>query len=85
MTAVSISDRFINCTAVCFFCEDDSQTVDYDPYQNSEIAAYYAEIAAYAGDKDSVEIKFLGDDQVCLFVSEEYLAFAEEKRNHGFY
>jgi len=78
VTAVSISDRFINCTAVCFFCEDDSQTVDYDPYQNSEIAAY-------AGDKDSVEIKFLGDDQVCLFVSEEYLAFAEEKRNHGFY
>ncbi|MCD8111056.1 MAG: hypothetical protein LUE14_13390 [Clostridiales bacterium] len=61
-----------------FFCEDDSQTTDYDPYQNSEIAAYYAGIAAFACDTESVDIQLLGNNQVCLYVSEEYLSYAEE-------
>ncbi|MCD8152362.1 MAG: hypothetical protein LUD71_04700 [Clostridiales bacterium] len=61
-----------------FFCEDDSQTVDYDPYQNSYLMEYYGEIAAYACDPDSVDIELLGDNQVRLSVSEDYLSYAEE-------
>ncbi|MCD8366262.1 MAG: hypothetical protein LUC83_10765 [Clostridiales bacterium] len=61
-----------------FFCEDDSQTADYDPYQNSYLMEYYGEIAAYACDSESVDIELLGENQVRLTVSEEYLAYAEE-------
>ncbi len=61
-----------------FFCEDDSQTIDYDPYQNDYLMEYYGEIAAFACDSDSVDIELLGENQVRLNVSEEYLAYAEE-------
>jgi len=61
-----------------FVCEDDSQTVDYDPYQNSYLMDYYGEIAAYACDTESVDIELLGDNQVRLIVSEDYLDFAGE-------
>lgn len=61
-----------------FYCTDDSQTYEFDPYQNAEIAAYYAEIAAFAQDESAVNIELLGDNQVCLSVSADYLAYAEE-------
>ena len=59
-----------------FFCQDDWQTEDFDPYVNAEIAAYYAEAAAYTRDEASVQLELLGNGQVRLRVSEEYLAFA---------
>lgn len=61
-----------------FFCQNDSETIDFDPYQNEETAAYYAEIASYACDPEAVNVELLGDNQVRLDVSEEYLAYAEE-------
>ncbi len=51
---------------------------DDDPYVNDEIAAYFEELAQFAADPASVELELLGDNRVCLRVSEEYLAFAEE-------
>lgn len=59
-----------------FSCGEDWQTVDFDPYVNPEIAAFYAEAAAFARDPESVNVELLGDRQVRLNVSEEYLAFA---------
>ena len=59
-----------------FYCQDDWQTEDFDPYVNAEIAAYFAEIVAYARDTASVQLELLGNRQVRLRVSEEYLAFA---------
>lgn len=61
-----------------FSCQDDSQTVDFDPYQNEEMALYYSEIAAFAGNPEEIDLELLGDGQVRLNVSKEYLAYAEE-------
>lgn len=61
-----------------FSCGDDVETYDYDPYQNSDVAAEYEEIIAYAADPEQVEVRLLGGGKVQLFVSEAYLAYAEE-------
>ncbi len=61
-----------------FFCTDDSQAVDFDPRLNPEVAAYYAEIAGYANDRDAVDLELLGDNRICLKVSEEYLTYAQD-------
>lgn len=61
-----------------FFCNDDSETVSYDAYQNGEVAAYFSEVAAYSNDPSKVNVKLLGDNQVRLSVSDDYLAFAEK-------
>ena len=69
-----IYDRYEN----LFFCEDDFQTVYFDPYQDDAIRAEFEEVAAFAGDSDAVELELLGENQVRLRVSEEYLAYAEK-------
>ncbi len=61
-----------------FTCNDDSQTVDYDPYVNEEVAASYREIAAFANDKASVDLELLEGNKVRLKVSQEYLDYAKE-------
>lgn len=55
-----------------FDCTDDSQTADFDPYVNPEVAAEYAELAAHARDKDAVDLELLGNNTVLLHVSEAY-------------
>lgn len=60
-----------------FDCQEDWQTADFDPAQNDDIRAWYAECAAYGNDPDAVELELLGEGQVCLHVSEEYIAFAQ--------
>lgn len=61
-----------------FFCNDDSETVNYDAYQNGEVAAYFSEVAAYSNDPSDVNVELLGGNQVRLSVSDDYLAFAEK-------
>lgn len=61
-----------------FYCTDDSQAVDFDPYLNPEVADDYAGIAAFANDTNAVDLELLGDSRIRLKVSEEYLAFARE-------
>ena len=61
-----------------FYAGDDFEAMDYDPYQNEEVAAYYKEIASYANDVDAIDLELLGDNKIRLNVSEEYLAYAEE-------
>lgn len=67
-----------------FFCQDDWQTEDFDPYVNPVVADYFMEAAAYARDSGSVQIELLGDGQVRLRVSEEYLAFARANETNRF-
>ena len=69
-----VYDRYEN----LFFCQDDSQTVYFDPYQDASIGAEFSEIAAFAGDSDAVELELLGNNQVRLRVSEKYLSYAQE-------
>ncbi len=61
-----------------FYCEDDSQTVDFDPRVSSDAAEYYADIEAFAEDPDSISLEFFDNYEVRLVVSDEYRAFAEE-------
>ncbi|MCC8103384.1 MAG: hypothetical protein LIP11_14385 [Clostridiales bacterium] len=61
-----------------FYCNDDWETAEYDPYQNEEVAEYFAEILSYASSDEQIELRLLGDHTIMLYVSDEYLAFAEE-------
>lgn len=61
-----------------FFCNDDWETVSFDPYQNEEVRAYFAQAAEFAADSAEVNVDLLGDNTVQLTVSDRYLAFAEE-------
>ena len=61
-----------------FFCENDSETVDYDPYQNEVIAAFYQEVTAFSNDETAVNVELLGENRIRLFVSDEYLKYAKE-------
>ena len=61
-----------------FFSSDDSEIVDYDPFLNEEVAAYYKEIATFACDENAVNVELLGDNKVILQVSDDYLAYAKE-------
>ena len=62
-----------------FSCTDDSQLTDFDPYLSEEVREEYAAAAAFANDPRSVDLRLLGDGRVCLYVSEEYLAYARQK------
>lgn len=61
-----------------FYAGDDFEIVDYDPYQNEEIAAYYSEVASYANNADAIDLELLGENKIRLHVSDEYLKYAEE-------
>lgn len=61
-----------------FYCADDSEIVNYSPAFNADVAEEFAQIAAFAGDEKSVELQLLGNHQVQLYVSDEYLAYAKE-------
>lgn len=61
-----------------FDCGDDSQLADFDPRLSPEVAEEYAAVAAYAGDPASIDVELLGDNQIRLRVSEDYLAYARE-------
>lgn len=61
-----------------FFCNDDWETESFDPYQNEEVRKYFAQIAEFARNPEDVNVEMLGDNTVCLTVSDRYAAFAEE-------
>ena len=67
-----------------FFCGDDSQLVDFDPYLSDEVREEYAAVAAFAGDPQSIDLRLLGDNRVSLYVSEEYLAYAQQEEIERF-
>ena len=61
-----------------FLSHNDTEAVCYDPMKDQAAADYVREIASVTADPEMVTLELLGNDQVCLKVSEEYLAFAEE-------
>lgn len=61
-----------------FSAESDAEAARYDPAGDPEIAEYLAEIAAFAGNPEMVNLETLGDNRVRLTVSTEYLKFVEE-------
>ena len=61
-----------------FYCNDDVETINYDPYESEEVKEEYARIAQYASDREMIDLQFQGDNQIMLYVSEAYLQYAEE-------
>lgn len=51
---------------------------DKDPYSNEEYSLFFGELAAYAANPEAIDLELLGNNQVRLAVSEEYLKYAEE-------
>lgn len=62
-----------------FSCQDDTQLTDFDPRLSETVAAEYLELCAWANDPEAVGLELLGENRVCLRVSEEYLAYAERE------
>lgn len=62
-----------------FDCTADSQTVDFDPLVNPEVATEYAKLADFAKEPDAVDLKLLGDNKVMLSVSDEYRHFQDRE------
>ena len=61
-----------------FYCQEDYQLADFDPYLNDEVAEDYRNIAAFANDPEMIDIQLLGNNKIKLYVSDEYLKYAEE-------
>lgn len=61
-----------------FLCEDELEAAHYDPGQDDESGAYVAQVAAYANNPEHINLQLLDDGQVCMKVSDEYLAFADD-------
>lgn len=62
-----------------FYCEDDVELVDFDPYLSDEVREEYGAYAAFARDPGAIDLRLLGGNQMRLEVSEEYLAFAQQE------
>ena len=63
-----------------FYCQNETELMDYDPYLNEDVASEFEAISEYAADENQISIELLGDNTIKLQVSEDYLQFA--KANH---
>lgn len=61
-----------------FLSSTDAEAALYDPMKEPERQAMAMENAAYCADPASVSLELMGENKVCLKVSEEYLAYAME-------
>ena len=57
--------------------DSDEALMEYDPYSNEEVMAFYRATAEYVNDPGSVSLELCGDNRVMLRVSPEYEAFAK--------
>lgn len=62
-----------------FYCSDDSELADFDPQLNPDIKSEFERTASFALDDSSVELQLLGENKVRLYVSEEYLKYADDE------
>ncbi len=61
-----------------FSAEDAVNAERFDPNLNQEAKDYVNQITAFTNDPQMIGLELLGDNRVCLTVSQEYLAFAQE-------
>lgn len=67
-----------------FRAETPEIAAQYDPSRDAELAGYLRQIASFASNPAHVNVELLGENRVCLQVSEDYLAFAETNEIDGF-
>ena len=63
---------------------EDTHIPDLDPLDNEGAAAYLSQIAAFAADRTAIDLELLGNNQIRLNISEEYLQFADTEEIETF-
>lgn len=61
-----------------FQCGSAYEAIQYDPFQNPDVRAFFEETITYTNDPSHIQLELLGNDTVRLHVSDAYLRFAEE-------
>ena len=61
-----------------FQAENDTWATEHDPAQNEEIAHFISELCEFVNDPESIQLELLGNNQVKLKVSQEYLDYMKE-------
>lgn len=61
-----------------FLCENEEEAVRYAPTRDEEPRQWLAELGRYVSDPEMIRLELIGEDQVQLTVSQEYLDFARE-------
>ncbi|MCD8005451.1 MAG: hypothetical protein LUF29_00525 [Oscillospiraceae bacterium] len=61
-----------------YFSSEDWEAKEFDPVYSDVQAEYFAKICEFASSDDGISLKLLGDNKVILYVSDEYLSYAEE-------
>ena len=67
-----------------FACTYDEEAEKFDPARSEDQAQFAREIADFANDPDSVQVKLLPENTLRLEVSPEYLAYAAENEVESF-
>lgn len=73
-----------SCYNNIIFNVEPTQITDLDPLVSDEAADYVAKIAAFANDRSAINLELLGNNQVKLYVSDAYMAFAEDEEIETF-
>ncbi len=61
-----------------FVCDSEVEAALYDPANDPALRQWMAEAAVFAQDPAHIRLDILPENQVCLIVSEEYVAYAQE-------
>ena len=76
---IYLAPLFSDYTGV-YASDRDTEAELMDPYLNDEEGKFAREILEFAGDPEQIQLELLPDDQVCLRISQEYLAFGAENK-----
>jgi hypothetical protein len=63
--------------AKIFQYTEEHLAVRYDPAQNPEVKAFITELMGYVGSRDHIRLELLGNNQVKLCISAEFLNYAQ--------
>ena len=61
-----------------FLSATEQEAAEFDPHQNRELREYVEELASYCSDPNMVDLELLDNNQVCLRLSDAYLAYAQQ-------
>ncbi|MCD7823583.1 MAG: hypothetical protein LUG86_06160 [Oscillospiraceae bacterium] len=61
-----------------FFSDEDWQAMEFDPLMSEAEAEYFEEVLGFTSSDEHISLELLGDNKIMLFVSDEYLEYADE-------
>lgn len=60
------------------FSQDDYEAAQFDPHTDAAQKDYIDSLLTFLNNENHIKLEFLGNNRICLHVSEEYLEFAKE-------